>query len=315
MQNLMGYKVKIGCSWETNDMGIANSGTSQKDVPLEEIVPGYDLLSSYNDTPSAKVISFQDGTLVFKFMGEEITVNPGHTWNSPMYRQDNPYIYEAEGYLVSVELERSSADEKKAVKRILKILEKMGDNSVQEGWPVWKNIPLARELLDILHNKIPMSGEYLDATEFIFVIDFIFLNELLEERDVPRLCLEFLQLRKLALSAQTENDVRISSDKVLGVREADTIQNRLDLYISHNVDTQWWKDYVGATLDFDPVERTQEWEDIIYEVEKACDRKLKNVPRGMGFCFQYWSVKKAELAKRGIEWKTPHQMNPKVMFD
>ena len=311
----MDYKVFVGRCWETNDMGIANHGNSEKEVPLENVVEGFNIMADYHDASPATVISFKDGRLVFSFMGKEILVEPGHIWNSPMHRVYNPYIYEAEGYLVRVEKIYDQADEKKAAKRVVKLLDMMGNHSVEEGCPIWKNIPLAQELLDILHNRLPISGEYLDASEIMFACDYIFIHELLNQRDVPRLCLEFLQLRKLALKAQKSTDVKFPSECVLGVKEADNIQNRLDFYIDPSVSMEWWVDYVNAHLLFDPVERTPEWEKVIYEVEKACDRKLRGVPRGMGFCFEYWSVKKAELAKRGIEWKTPHQMNPRVMFD
>ena len=62
-------------------------------------------------------------------------------------------------------------------------------------------------------------------------------------------------------------------------------------------------------------ERTPLWEEINQEVEAEADALLGDEPRGMGFCFGYWSAKRGVLAKRGIEWHDPHQMNPRVMFD
>ena len=51
-------------------------------------------------------------------------------------------------------------------------------------------------------------------------------------------------------------------------------------------------------------------------MEKETDEAIgRNVPRGMGFCFMYWSSKADVLARRGIFWKSPHEMNPRVMFD
>ena len=35
----------------------------------------------------------------------------------------------------------------------------------------------------------------------------------------------------------------------------------------------------------------------------------------MGFCHSYWSAKRAALARRGIEWRSPSAMNPRVIFD
>lgn len=66
----------------------------------------------------------------------------------------------------------------------------------------------------------------------------------------------------------------------------------------------------------DPVEFTYKWEDIYYEVEKRLDERFANAPRQMGFCFMFWNAKR-ELLKNeyGIDWKSPSQMNPRVMFD
>ena len=74
-------------------------------------------------------------------------------------------------------------------------------------------------------------------------------------------------------------------------------------------------DRLGGMLKVDPVQATPEWENVIYEVEKEVDEELKDEPRGMGFCFSYWSAKRAALARRGIEWRSPSVMNPRVMFD
>ena len=68
-------------------------------------------------------------------------------------------------------------------------------------------------------------------------------------------------------------------------------------------------------LKVDPVQATTEWEEVIYEVETEVDEQLKDEPRGMGFCHIYWSTKRAALARRGIEWRSPSAMNPRVMFD
>ena len=68
-------------------------------------------------------------------------------------------------------------------------------------------------------------------------------------------------------------------------------------------------------LRFAAVERTPQWEDNYYEVEQECDRRLGDTPRGMGFCFAYWSTLREVLSERGIIWQSPHELNPRVMFD
>lgn len=71
-----------------------------------------------------------------------------------------------------------------------------------------------------------------------------------------------------------------------------------------------------SSLKVDPVEYTWEWENIYYKVEDELDFLLSDVPRGMGFCFNYWSAKEDLLkTKYNIIWKSPSVMNPRVMFD
>ena len=69
-------------------------------------------------------------------------------------------------------------------------------------------------------------------------------------------------------------------------------------------------------LAVDRVEYTWEWESIALEVDKRVEEILKDVPKGMGFCFHYWSTKEDLLKKEyGIQWHSPAVMNPRVMFD
>ena len=70
------------------------------------------------------------------------------------------------------------------------------------------------------------------------------------------------------------------------------------------------------TLRCDPVEYTYRWEQIYPEVERRLDERFANAPRHMGFCFRYWEAKRELLKDEyGIEWRSPSQMNPRVMFD
>lgn len=69
-------------------------------------------------------------------------------------------------------------------------------------------------------------------------------------------------------------------------------------------------------LRADPVEFTERWEKIYYDVSDELDRLLADEPRRMGFCFMYWAAKERLLREAyGIEWHSPHAMNPGVMFD
>lgn len=71
----------------------------------------------------------------------------------------------------------------------------------------------------------------------------------------------------------------------------------------------------GRMLKSDPVEWTRQYEDAIDDADREAYANLTDVPHGMGFCFAYWAEKRAALAKRGIEWRSPSVMNPRVLFD
>ena len=204
---------------------------------------------------------------------------------------------------------------RKPVNRLVKLIDQMRKNVAEENYPVWKNIPLAREYRDILQSIPPVKGEDIDATGIVVCCDSIFKEDLLDRRETPRLCLDFLKIRKAAYDARTPEDEEFHPDCFLDPGEADEIQQKLESYIDPSISMEEWVKTTGAHLKFDPVERTEHWEEIIYDVEKECDKRLKREPRGMGFCFSYWSVKKAVLAGYGIDWNSPSAMNPRVMFD
>lgn len=52
------------------------------------------------------------------------------------------------------------------------------------------------------------------------------------------------------------------------------------------------------------------------EVESKVNEILKNEKRQLGFCHKYWSTKKRILLEGyGIEWFTPAECNPDIMYD
>ena len=78
---------------------------------------------------------------------------------------------------------------------------------------------------------------------------------------------------------------------------------------------KWDEIKTTAHLKRDPVEFSRQFEEIIDDVDRKLYNMYRNTPRCMGFCFEIWSSRKALLAQQGIEWRTPSEMNPGVMFD
>ena len=66
-------------------------------------------------------------------------------------------------------------------------------------------------------------------------------------------------------------------------------------------------------LRHDPVEMTEEYLAVIDEIDEKIEKNREY--RGFGSCHHVWSLKTDYLAEKGIEWKSPVVLNPRVRFD
>ncbi len=65
----------------------------------------------------------------------------------------------------------------------------------------------------------------------------------------------------------------------------------------------------------DPVEYTEEYKKIEKELEQLIEERLGSGGY-LGFCHGYWMVKKRILKEKyNIDWKSPAELNPGVLFD
>ena len=187
--------------------------------------------------------------------------------------------------------------------RIVAIVDQMKVNG--EEMRIWANIPLAKEVLELIRTLPEEEGE--SALGKAYALNAVM--EKLSEYDTPRLALEILREELTQLQASDEKSDWLTEEDI----KAD-IARLLD-YINLDIPTGEFIRRYHRHLKFDPVERTPEWEENIYEAELEADKVLGDTPRGMGFCFAHWPALKAALAKRGSKWQTPHELNPRVMFD
>ena len=189
--------------------------------------------------------------------------------------------------------------------RIIENVNQMRENS--QDMRMWKNIPLAKECVQLLKDiddpeETPM-GKALACGAII---------EQLPEYDVPRFVLSILRYKLELVQLSDEQD----PERYPTPEEVQDEIQRLEDYIAiDSVSDAAFRERYHRHLKADPIERTPQWEENYYEVEKECDRRLGDTPRGMGFCFGYWGTLREVLAERGINWKSPALLNPGVMFD
>ena len=171
----------------------------------------------------------------------------------------------------------------------------------------WKNVALAEKCLELLKNTSDKTVSPLRKARACNAI-----VEQLPCYDVPRFTLTILRYERELLERSDETPEKYDPTLSSVGYEIQRLEDYID---TEHVAYSTFREKYGRHLEFDSVERTEEWEANYVEVEQECDRRLGDTPRGMGFCFAYWSTLSDVLSERGIHWRSPHQMNPRVMFD
>lgn len=301
---------KTGVQYEIEDRGCYSRGIAKGSVPAGELLPGRELLE--DELWHARVVAFDGKKLTFRYKEQDITIGPEDIWASSFVSVPAVYVHESQGLMVWLEaVPAEEADPEMVFNRLTELLSQMRENA-GEGRQ-WKNIPIAREYLGLLKNA---CDGVLGREDIMFACDAIFNEDLLFEHDVPRLCRSFLMLHTLTF--HKPDDGHKYDEGILSVMDLGKIRTRLDMYVRPNTRMdrmEWYVENTGASLKFDPIEMTPLWEEMVYEVEAECERRLEGQRRGMGYCYNYWSCKKEVLAERGIEWHSPKDMNPRVHFD
>lgn len=297
------------------DMGIGDRTKSWESVSGDDLVAGkvYEIHGS-----QLTVTSIDKDELEFSYAGRTFKVN--RYWQvlgTPEFDIPNERISKQGRYVFFFSKDKDAVCEWSDV-HAGDLVGQMNRNN--ENGNLWKNIPLVREFIHELKDVAPFRSDIINPAYKAHFIASMLENDYIDKRETPRLFQSLCELYRLYRDFEEASDYD------------DYLQEHFDKYYFRQVDKwiykfamivsdpkwehalQCWNG-LGGMLKVDPVQATPEWEDVIYEVEKEVDEELKDEPRGMGFCFNYWSAKKAVLARRGIEWRSPSAMNPRVMFD
>lgn len=295
--------------YESNDMGIQSHHGNVKSFTLDELQKGEKLLVSESwgqpdPTDASYMVHLQwfletveltDEKLVFDFSGQRFTLN--RQWQvlgTGSYGIPNAMIHESKRFIFYFATEEKSTESQ--FDKLQQLYNQMSENSNQGDF--WKNIPLAKEALHLIKDVAPAEDDE-NKTEFCeLVVD----EDLLDPKSTPRLMLSFMDL----WHALKGNSYRWDNETY-----------QLVTFLSTDMPDEQKIDIMRSNkkLLYDPIQFSEHWEEVIYDVEKECEERLKDERRGMGFCFTYWSVKRSVLAKYGIEWRSPATMNPGTRFD
>lgn len=198
------------------------------------------------------------------------------------------------------------------IQKSVVLLQQMQENSRE--FRMWKNMDNARAVITLL-NDIPDRGESHTPYDKIFLLNI--LSDNISCHDTPRFALSVFRCMLSLFDAVQESDYNDYDDERIE-REwiEESVQKWADYIDTEKVSNQSWMKTYNSLLKFDPIERTEKWEELYETIEAEIDTEIEpDMPRGMGFCYCYWSVKSMVLKKYGIEWQSPAEMNPGVLFD
>ena len=204
--------------------------------------------------------------------------------------------------------------EEGAYQRLAEQIGQMRENA--EDMDIWKNIPLAREIMHLFKDCCPLRDEEVNPSVRMQAMQTLSDDNLLSDKDLPRLFLSFYQYWELNNDLLNEEDGEPQDYE----NYAKYLPDELFKY-SWMVDPCMTEDLYDklfgkdSMLRFDTIQLSPQWEKEIYDIEMETYDELKGESRGMGFCFMYWSAKGGKAEKHGIHWRSPQVMNPGVRFD
>lgn len=307
----MNHSFVIKCITETRDMSIGNRSVEKNVYPVDELKPGAEFSKIYKS--QLEVVSIDENEFTFKFIARTFTIN--RNWQLlGTYFFSTPNIYVSESFRFLFYFENEYDYSEWDNEKLVELFNAMVKNT-DEG-NLWKNIPLARELMVIMKDVSPLRDANINPALRMYICERVIGDKMLDIKDVPRLFMSFCEYWRVCCDQATEEDKKSCEYDEKFFRTVD--RHIYDLgWLLMEPDCSCSQDIWSrmGTLKTDPVQLTPEWENSIYDVELECERRLKNEERGMGFCHAYWSTKRAVLANRGIKWKSPSAMNPGVMFD
>ena len=288
------------------DSGVGNRIKSWEHVDTDLLVPGHTFtvygreltIASINE--DEMVFSYRDRTFKLNRHWQVLGTPEFDTSNERISKQARNVFF----FSIDRDMDFEWSDEYAA-----ELIDQMNRNN--EDGNIWRNIPLVREFIHELKDIAPFRSEIINPVYKAHFIASMLENDYIDKKETPRLFQSLCELYRLYRDFECADDydgyLKENFDKIYS----------LAMIVS---DPHWepalqcWSG-LGGMLKVDPVQATPQWEDVIYEVEKEVDEQLKDEPRCMGFCHSYWSAKRAALARRGIEWRSPSAMNPGVMFD
>lgn len=207
--------------------------------------------------------------------------------------------------------------------KILQIKAKIDKSIAKREYISYQEVPYLKEIIALLECNKDTSKEALEQV----YLSYLYVGEMYER--LGRFALSPIYLeRALQVAVQikdlhnaTFKGVQDTCYKLLRDRnfyiddDCDDIKPLMLKVLSPEVVESLYKERLTnrRSLKHDPVEMSKEYLDVIDEVEEKIEKN--RTMYGMGSCHEVWMLKSQYLMEKGIKWKSPAWLNPRVMFD
>lgn len=281
-------------------------------IPLSELKPGAEIDLSAHRKMSVKELNAEE--LVFNVDNRSYVLN--RYWQVlGTVKMDVPsdFSYENERFTFHFETPVEQAEDG-LYGRMVDMMETMRKNS-DEG-KLWKNIPLAREMMHLFKDCTPLRDEEINPIVRMSGVNAIGNKNIISVNDTPRLYLSYLEYWEICNDLVMDGDGEVSDPKYF-VSELDKQLFQYTTVVDPSFNFDTYEEMFGraSMLRFDPVQLTPKWEEKVYDIELETEREVGSEYKGMGFCFIVWSAKTKIASRYGFRWRSPQVMNPRVRFD
>ena len=158
-----------------------------------------------------------------------------------------------------------------------------------------KNLSFAYDVLVFISEQYESMGRF--SVAGIYRLEALKIAEGLD-RDFDEMLYAILCDRNYYVDDDCD-DVRVIVDKLLPEKTIEKLFNSIKRR--------------RRSLKHDPVEMSKEYLDCIDEIEEKIEKN--RTYSGLGSCHEMWDLKYRFLLEKGIVWKSPAVLNPRVMFD
>ena len=158
-----------------------------------------------------------------------------------------------------------------------------------------RNLSFAYDVLVFISEQYESMGRF--SVAGIYRLEALKIAEGLD-KDFDEMLYAILRDRNYYVDDDC-NDVRVIVDNLLPEETIEKLFNTIKRR--------------RRSLKHDPVEMSKEYLDCIDEIEEKIEKN--RTYSGLGSCHEIWDLKYRFLLEKGIVWKSPAVLNPRVMFD